>query len=153
MVSGGISWEQKSTKNEAKNGIQDDIHLGIDFGTILVDFGHQVGNQMPPRGPKTPQLGAQDGPRATQEAPKTAQERPKNCPRSVQEPVQRRLGATGCPRAAQEPPRTPTDLDFEQFCRRFWSIFTRFLKDFGKLFRRHAACIAGGLRPPDPPPA
>ena len=29
--SGGPSWEQKSIKNRSKNGVQDEMHLGIDF--------------------------------------------------------------------------------------------------------------------------
>ena len=37
------SWEPKPTKNRSKNGVQDGMHLGIDFLAILVDFGYQVG--------------------------------------------------------------------------------------------------------------
>ena len=44
--SGGPSWEQKSIKNRSKNGIQDGMHLGIDFSMILVDFGCQLGGKM-----------------------------------------------------------------------------------------------------------
>ena len=29
--SGGPSWEQKPIKNRSKNGVQDGMHLGIDF--------------------------------------------------------------------------------------------------------------------------
>ena len=43
--SGGPSWEQKSIKNRSKNGIQDGMHLGIDFWMILLDLGCQVGRQ------------------------------------------------------------------------------------------------------------
>ena len=39
----GRSWEQKSTKDRSKNGIQDGVHLGIDLLVILLDFGYQVG--------------------------------------------------------------------------------------------------------------
>ena len=87
------------------NGLQDEIHLGIYFGTILVDFGHQVGGHVPPRRPKTAQIGAQDGPRVAQEVPKTGQEPPKTCPRSDQEPAKTCPGARGCPRAVQIPSR------------------------------------------------
>ena len=45
----GGSWEQKSTKNRSKNGAQDGMHLGIDFGAMLVDFWSQVGRQKPPK--------------------------------------------------------------------------------------------------------
>ena len=40
--SGGLSWEQKSIKNRSKNGIQDGMHLGIDFLMLLVDFWYHV---------------------------------------------------------------------------------------------------------------
>ena len=43
------SWERKPTKNRLKNGVQDGMHLGIDFWAILVDFGCQVGVQNPPK--------------------------------------------------------------------------------------------------------
>ena len=39
----GRNWEQKSTRNRSRNGVQDGWHLGIDFWTILVHFGRQVG--------------------------------------------------------------------------------------------------------------
>ena len=103
-------------KNRSKNGLQDAIHLGIDFSTMLVDFDLQVGGLVPPRRPKTAQLGAQDGPRAAQEAPKTGQEPPKSCPRSDQELAKTCLGARGCPRAAQIPSRP-----------RFWTILATLL--------------------------
>ena len=45
----GRSWEQKSTKKPSKNGIQDGMHLAIDFWAILVDFGCQVGKQNRPK--------------------------------------------------------------------------------------------------------
>ena len=48
-VFGARSWEQKSTKNLSKNGIQDGTHLGIDFSMILMDFGRQVGLKNPPK--------------------------------------------------------------------------------------------------------
>ena len=47
--SGGPSWEQKSTKNRSKNGVQDGMHLGIDFSHISMDFGRQVGRQNGPK--------------------------------------------------------------------------------------------------------
>ena len=37
------SWDQKSPKNQSKNGTQDGMHLGTDFSTILVDLGGQDG--------------------------------------------------------------------------------------------------------------
>ena len=46
------------------------MHLGIDFSRMLADSGGQVGAMRPPKCPKTPQLGAQDGPEAAQETPK-----------------------------------------------------------------------------------
>ena len=45
MGSGGPSWEQKSIKNQSKNEVNMGRHLGIDFSSILVDFGSQVGRQ------------------------------------------------------------------------------------------------------------
>ena len=81
---------------------------------------------MPPRPPKTHQLGVQDGPRATQKAPKTLQEPPKSCQRGGQEADQRCIGARDRPRAAQEPPRPPPALDFGSFCWRICTIFGRF---------------------------
>ena len=81
------------------------MHLGIDFLRILVDSGGQVGAMRPPKRPKTPQLGAQDGPEAAQETPKTAQEPPKSCLNGLQEAAQRCLGARSRPRAAQEVPK------------------------------------------------
>ena len=98
-------WEAKSTKNPLKNGFQDEMHLGINFLRILVDSGGQVGAMRPPKRPKTPQLGAQDGPEAAQETPKTAQEPPKSCLNGLQEAAQRCLGARSRPRAAQEVPK------------------------------------------------
>ena len=53
------------------------MHLGIDFLRILVDSGCQVEAMRPPKCPKTPQVGAQDGSEAAQVMPKTAQERSK----------------------------------------------------------------------------
>ena len=85
------------------------MHLGIDFLRILVDSGCQVEAMRPPKRPKTPQLGAQDGPEAAQETPKTAQEPPKSCLNSLQEAAQRCLGARFCPRAAQEVPKGRPD--------------------------------------------
>ena len=43
--SGGPSWELKSNKNRSKNEVNMGRHLGIDFSSILVDFGSQVGRQ------------------------------------------------------------------------------------------------------------
>ena len=65
--SGGPSWEQKSIKKRPKNGLQDEIHLGIDFRTILMDFRHQVGGHVPARRPKMAQLDGQDGPTGAQD--------------------------------------------------------------------------------------
>ena len=58
---------------------------------------------MPSRRPRTPQLGAQESPGATQEAPKRRQEPPKSCPRGVQEPAHRRLGAKTRQKTAPDP--------------------------------------------------
>ena len=101
-------------KSRSKNGFQDAIHLGTNFSTILMDFGLQVG------GPKTAQLGAQDGPRAAQEAPETAEEPPKSCPRNVQEPAKTRLGARGCPRAAQIPSRPRFSIILATILEHIW---------------------------------
>ena len=81
------------------------MHLGIVFSRILVDSGDQVGAMRPPKRPKTPQLGAQDGPEAAQKTPKTAKEPPKSCLNGFQEAAQRCLGARSRPRAAQEVPK------------------------------------------------
>ena len=81
------------------------MHLGIDFLRILVDWGYQVEAMRPPKRPKTPQVGAQDGLEVAQETPKTAQEPPKSCVNGLQEAAQRCLGARFCPRAAQEVPK------------------------------------------------
>ena len=54
-------------KNLSNNALQDEIHLGIDFLTILVDFGHQVGGHVPPRRPKMAQLDGRDGPTGAQD--------------------------------------------------------------------------------------
>ena len=43
--SGGRSWEQKSIKNLSKKEVNMGRHLDIDFSSILVDFGSQVGRQ------------------------------------------------------------------------------------------------------------
>ena len=44
--SGGGSWEQKSIKNRSKVKVQDGVRLGIDFQSIQVDFGNQVGTKI-----------------------------------------------------------------------------------------------------------
>ena len=54
-------------QNRSKNGLQDRIQLGIDFSTILVDFGLQVGGHVPPRRPKVAQLDGRDGPTGAQD--------------------------------------------------------------------------------------
>ena len=92
------------------------MHLGIDFLRILMDSGGQVGAMRPPKRPKTPQLGAQDGPEAVQETPKTAQESPKSCLNGLQEAAQRCLEAKSRPRDAQGPPSSPPDLDLRPCC-------------------------------------
>ena len=68
------------------------MHLGIDFLRILMDSGGQVGAMRPPKRPKTPQLGAQDGPEAAQETPKTVQETPKSCPEPLQTKILKNVG-------------------------------------------------------------
>ena len=45
----GPSWEPKPTQNRSRNGVQDGWHLGIDFWTILVHFGRQVGVEHRPK--------------------------------------------------------------------------------------------------------
>ena len=47
--SGGRSWEEKPIKDRSKSGIQDGMHLGTDFVSILVVFGCQVGMENPPK--------------------------------------------------------------------------------------------------------
>ena len=47
--SGGRSWEQKSIQNQSKFEVQHKVPLGIDFCSILVDFGGQVGFPNPPK--------------------------------------------------------------------------------------------------------
>ena len=46
---GGRSWEQNSTKNLSKHGIQDGMHLGSDFSLMLMNLGGQVGFKNPPK--------------------------------------------------------------------------------------------------------
>ena len=96
-------WEARSTKNRLKNGFQDDMHLGINCLKILVDSGGQVGAMRPPKRPKTPQLGAQDGPEAAQETPKIAQKPPKRCLNGLQEAAQRCVATRSRLRVGQEP--------------------------------------------------
>jgi len=45
LGSGGPSWEPTSIKNRSKNEVKMGRQLGIDFSSILVDFGTQVGRQ------------------------------------------------------------------------------------------------------------
>ena len=45
MASEHPRWKQKSIKNRSKNDVKNGMHLGIDFSSILVDFGTQVGSQ------------------------------------------------------------------------------------------------------------
>ena len=47
--SGGPRWQPKSIKNRSKFEVQLRVPLGIDFSSILVDFGGQVGFQNPPK--------------------------------------------------------------------------------------------------------
>ena len=106
------------------------MHLGIDFLRILVDSGGQVGAMRPPKRPKTPHFGAQDGPEAAQETPKTAQEPPKSCLNGLQEAAQRCLGAKSRPRAAQEVPKgRPAPLQIS-ILDHFADDFESFLIDF-----------------------
>ena len=100
------------------------MHLGINSLRILVDSGGQVGTMRPPKRPKTPQLGAQDGPEATQATPKTAQEPPKSCLNGLKASAQRCLGARSRLRAAQEVAKgRPAPLQT--------SILDHFADDFG----------------------
>ena len=46
---GGRTWKQNSTKNQLKHGVQDGMHLGIDFCAMLVDFWSQIGKQSRPK--------------------------------------------------------------------------------------------------------
>ena len=53
-VGGVESWKKIEQTNGSKNGIQDGMHLGIDFGQILLDFWSQVGVENRPKfDPKT----------------------------------------------------------------------------------------------------
>ena len=53
LGSGGPSWEPTSIKNRSKNEVKMGRQLGIDFSSILVDFGTQVGKpNRTKRGPK-----------------------------------------------------------------------------------------------------
>ena len=106
------------------------MHLGIDFLRILVDSGGQVGAMRPPKRPKTPQLGAQNGLEAAQETPKTAQETSKSCLNSFQEAAWRCLGARFCPRAAQEVPKGRPDPLRTLILDHFFDYFGLFLKAF-----------------------
>lgn len=45
----GIEIWRKSLSKSIKNGIQDGMHLGIDFSLILMDLGSQVDPQNPPK--------------------------------------------------------------------------------------------------------
>ena len=106
------------------------MHLGIDLLRILVDSGCQVEAMRPPKCPKTPQVGAQDGPEAAQETPKTAQEPPKSCLNSFQEAARRCLGARFCPRAAQEVPKGRPDPLQTSILDNVFAYFGLFLKAF-----------------------
>ena len=48
LDSGGRSWEQKSMKNRQKNEVKMGRHLDIDFWSILVGLGGQVGRENGP---------------------------------------------------------------------------------------------------------
>ena len=105
-------WHQKSTNIEEYSppkGYQKLIRFLYRF---LLDFGLILGALLepcsPPRGPKTPPLGAQSRPRAAQEASR------------------RRLGDVLEPGAAQEASRDPP----ASILGRFWSILNWFLIDF-----------------------
>ena len=43
------SWEQTSIKNRSKKHVNMRRHLGLDFSSILVDFGSQVGPKLAPK--------------------------------------------------------------------------------------------------------
>ena len=49
LGSGGPSWEPTSIKNRSKNEVKMGRQLGIDFSSILMDFGTQVGAQDRPK--------------------------------------------------------------------------------------------------------
>ena len=106
------------------------MHLGIDFLRILVDSGGQVGAMRPPKRPKTPQIGDQDGPEAAQETPKTAQEPPKSCLNGLQKVAKRCLGARSRPRTAQEVPKGRPALLQTSILDHFADDFGSFLMDF-----------------------
>ena len=106
------------------------MHLGIDFLRILVDSGGQVGAMRPPKHPKTPQLGAQDGPEAAQETPKTAQESPKSCLNGLQESAKNLHRGALEPGFAQEPPKRCPRAAQTPSRPRFWTIFLIILDHF-----------------------
>ena len=54
-------------KNLSNNALPDEIHLGIDFLRILVDFGNQIGGHVPPRRHKVAQLDGWGGPTGAQD--------------------------------------------------------------------------------------
>ena len=110
---------------------------------------------MPPRRPRTSQLGAQDGPGATQEAPKMRQEPPKSSPRGVQEATHRRLGGKTRHEAAPDSLQT-SNLDyFGHDLKGFWDYFGWIVggifKQIGSIFSQLSAGGTGGVRPPKPP--
>ena len=111
---------------------------------------------MPPRRPRTPQLGAQDGPGATQEAPKMRQEPPKSCPRGVQEAAHRRLGAKTRHKAPPDSLQTSILDHFGDDLERFWDhfgwIFGKIFKQIGSILSKLSAGGAGGAAPPQTPP-
>ena len=47
--SGGRSWEQKSIQNRSKKHVNMRRHLGIDFSSILMVFGGQIGSKLAPK--------------------------------------------------------------------------------------------------------
>ena len=90
----GRIWEQKRSKNRSKNEVNKGRHLGIDFPSILVDLGGQVGTEnrpkIDPKGHWRPLL-----PFLDQDGAKIDQERPKMTPRWSQEGAKKNgLGPT-----------------------------------------------------------
>ena len=61
----------------------------------------------PPRGPKRPPRGRQDGPRWPQDAPKRAQRRPQDAPSPPQDGTKTAPSSQDAPRHPQEGPKTP----------------------------------------------
>ena len=85
-------------------------------------------------GPKRRLKAPQDTPGRPKTRPGRLPRRPKTCPRRPKTRPGSPKTRPRRPDRLQEPPRPPPDLDFGPFWQRFWTIFGRFLKDFGEVF-------------------